>query len=78
MADSKWKEKIKNTVLSGASTTKSIFSDPGYYFSYYFGASSFYGDRVEKYTVKRDGWKKERNYFVPIQFKALGRQMQNK
>jgi hypothetical protein len=76
MAD--YKEKIKNSILNGASSTKSIFSNPGYYLSYYFGASSFYGDRVERFVVKRDGWKKERNYFVPIQCKALGRQMQNK
>jgi hypothetical protein len=76
MADFDVKEKIKRTVLSGASSTKSVFSNPGYYLSYYFGASSFYGDRVEKYYPKRDGWKKERNYFIPIYFKALGRQMQ--
>ena len=76
MAD--FQEKIKNTVLSGASTTRSIFSNPGYYLSYYFGASSYYGDRVERFVMKRDGWKKERNYFLPIQFKALGRLLQKK
>jgi hypothetical protein len=73
MEDSK--QKLKKSILAGSSSLSSYFVNPGYHLSYYFGNSSFYGDRVHRFTDRNDMWRKEKIDFVPVQYKAIGRQM---
>jgi hypothetical protein len=71
-----FKERVKNAILSGKETTSRWYFNPGYFFSYYFGASSFYGDKTERFYKVRDQSKQERPDFVEGKYKAIGRQLQ--
>ncbi len=70
------KEKLKSIIQQGSNTTAtSTFYNPGYDCNPYFGASSFYGEQSRLYEPRYDMIKKEHTWFIPRQFKAIGRQL---
>jgi hypothetical protein len=71
------KQKIKQTIEQGASTSNFTFSNPGFPCNPYFGASTFYGEQSRLWQPSFDGYHREKNFFINRAYKAIGRQLMN-
>ena len=74
-SNSDYQSRVRASILGGANTTNFASYNPGYRTDVYMGASSFYGDQSRLWEFSWDGFHRERNWFIPAKFKAIGRQL---
>lgn len=69
------KQKIAAMIKMNSNNLSETYYNPGYPFNPYFGASSFYGEQSRLFEHNVDLWHRDRVYFLPSYFKAIGRQL---